>query len=156
MLIFKTEVNISGITGKEVTDFFLDCDDIAYQKWWRGTHFRYHFIKRSPRVVGSIIFIDEMVGKYRLKKEAIIIKFVPAKEFVCQFKWFIRLPAKFLIRLEDNKDGLRIMHQVTVGLNGLGRILDPFLRIVYSKPFEDALDEHVRIEFQKLRDFLRC
>lgn len=41
-----------------------------------------------------------------------------------------------------------------VGYEGIGRVFDPVLRLYLSPKFAQAMDEHVRTEFPKLRDML--
>jgi hypothetical protein len=41
-----------------------------------------------------------------------------------------------------------------VGFRGVGRVLDPILRLFLSSRFAAALDEHVHTEFPRLRDYL--
>ena len=51
-------------------------------------------------------------------------------------------------------EGVHIAHTITAGLRGPGRVLDPLLRLYFSRGFARAMDEHVRAEFPKLRDVL--
>jgi hypothetical protein len=57
--------------------------------------------------------------------------------------------------LADDAQGVAITHTIEAGFRGLGRLLDPLLRLYLSHNFERAMDEHVRTEFPRLRDLLR-
>jgi len=67
----------------------------------------------------------------------------------------VRLPGRLILGLEDEADGVAISHVVEAGFRGPGRIFDAVLRFWFTPEFADALDEHVRTEFPKLRDLLR-
>jgi hypothetical protein len=66
----------------------------------------------------------------------------------------IRLPARLELELTDYEGGVAITHTTSAGFSGAGRILDPLVRLYFSKRFAQALDEHVKTEFQLLRDHL--
>ena len=53
MLMLKTEILTKGFSGKEITDFLLNCTDEDYQEWWNGTHFELHTLKRYPNNIGN-------------------------------------------------------------------------------------------------------
>jgi hypothetical protein len=67
----------------------------------------------------------------------------------------VRLPARLILRLEDDADGVGISHVVEAGFHGPARVFDVILRLWFTRDFAEALDEHVRAEFPKLRDLLR-
>jgi hypothetical protein len=58
------------------------------------------------------------------------------------------------VDLADDETGVTIRHTIHVGVGGIGRILDPLLRLYASPHFARDLDTHVRTEFPKLRDLL--
>jgi hypothetical protein len=47
MLRLRSEFVVEGITGRQITDFLLDCSDERYQEWWPGTHLRLHPLARG-------------------------------------------------------------------------------------------------------------
>ena len=154
MLTLQTIVDVQGLSGKQVTDFLLKCDDEHYRKWWDGTHLQFHTIKRYPDNIGNVVYMDEYVGKRRLKMQAIVLKAVPGKEIIWQMKKGVRLPGWLSLSVEDIDDGVRITHTLTAGFNGIGKALDPLLRLYLSKDFEQAMDEHAKIEFPKLKEVI--
>jgi len=154
MITMKTEVNVKGVIGRDIHAFMLNCTDEDYQKWWAGTHFAFHTIKRYPGDLDNLVIFDETIGKHRLKFEAVVTEIIPDRKLVWQMKKIVRLPGWLEIELEDSQDGLRIIHSVSIGFKSTGRILDPILRRYFSQEFEKELEEHARIEFNKLAEML--
>ena len=66
----------------------------------------------------------------------------------------LRLPAWLLMEFDQQPEGVKIIHTVKVGFTGIGKILDPFLRLYFSDTFITALDHHAQIEFPKLGEIL--
>lgn len=154
MITMKTEVNVKGVVGKDIHAFMLNCTDEDYQKWWAGTHLAFHTVKRYPGDQGNRVYFDEYIGKHRLKFAAVLIEIIPDRKLVWQMKKMVRLPGWLEIELEDDNDGVRIIHSVSIGFKSIGGILDPILRLYFSQEFEKELEEHARIEFTKLAEML--
>jgi hypothetical protein len=154
MIVMKTEVDVNGISGKDVYDFMLHCTDNDYQKWWPGTHLAFHTIKRCANNAGNLVYFDEYVGNRRLKFNAIVTELVPNKRLVWQMETILRLPAWLSIDIEDSKIGVKIIHTLAIGFRGIGRIFDSILRMYFSSKFQYELEEHAQIEFHKLADLL--
>ncbi len=151
MLVFRTEVMVEGLSGKEVTNFMLNCTDEKYQAWWEGTHFEFHTLKRFPGDIGNLVYMDEFVGRYRIKMKGIVTESVPGKKVVWRMIKAVKLPAWLSIELEDRDTGVNIVHTLSLGFQGFGRNFDPVFRLYFSRKFEEDLDEHARIEFPKLK-----
>jgi hypothetical protein len=98
--------------------------------------------------------MDEFVGDRRIHMNGIIVEAIPGKRIVWQLKKGVRLPSWLRLDLVDDGAGVSITHTIQAGFSGPGRILDPLLRIYFSKKFAAAMDAHVRTEFPKLRDML--
>ena len=62
-------------------------------------------------------------------------------------KKVVRLPAWLTIEVVDSADGVVITHTITAGWGGVGRLLDPLLRLYLSPDFAVAMDRHVHTEF---------
>ncbi len=154
MLTIQSQLHITGIRGKEFIGFLLNCTDRQYQAWWQGTHLQFHTIKRTPNDIGNIVYMDELVGKKRVKMMAIVTEVVPGRKVVWQMKKIIRLPVWLSIDLADDAEGVTLTHTISAGFKGVGKILDPSLRLYFSNEFSEAMDEHAQIEFPKLRDLL--
>jgi hypothetical protein len=155
MIRLQTNIRVPGLNGREVTDFMLNCDDASYQAWWPGVHLQLHTVRRVAGDVGNVVYMDEYVGRFRLKSHAIVTSAVPGKEITWQFMRGVKLPGKLILRLEDGPEGVDISHTVEAGFRGPGRVFDAILRFLFTSEFADALDTHVRTEFPQLRDLLR-
>ena len=154
MVILETKVRVKGITAKDIYDFILNCTDADYQKWWKGTHLIFHTIKRYPGNLGNLVYVDEFVGKYRVKGHGVVTKLVPYAEMVWQIKMIIKIPAWFIMKFEDLSDGVNIIHIVAAGFHGAGKILDPLIRLCLNEDFQRQLTTHAREEFPKLAEML--
>jgi hypothetical protein len=150
MIEIRTEVKLTGVSGKKISDFLLRCNDQEYQNWWPGTHIAWHTKRQHPDDLGNVVHFDEYVGKRRLKFDAVVVKYVPGKEVIWQMKKFIKLPAWLIIGFEDNQTGTLLLHTIKAGLPGLGRLLDPLLKLFFTEQFRKDMDEHANIEFNKL------
>ena len=156
MLTIQTKVHIANVTGTEMIDFLLHCTDREYQAWWEGTHLEFHTIKCYPNDVGNLVYMDEFVGKKRVRMQAIVTEVVPGQRIVWQLKKIIRLPVWLTLDLKDDAEGVMLTHTIQAGFKGVGKILDPVLRIYFSDEFSRAMDEHATIEFPKLGEMLRA
>jgi len=154
MITMKTEVNVKGISGKEISDFMLNCTDQDYQKWWHGTHLAFHTIKRCPNDVGNLVYFDEYVGGYRLRFKAVVTEIISGKKLVWQMKKIVKLPAWLALDFVDNKDSVNIVHTLSIGFGWAGRFLDPILRVYFSAKFQRELESHAQVEFHKLAGML--
>lgn len=154
MLTLTTTIHVPGLTGREITDFLLYCDDARYQAWWPGVHLQFHTLSGEPGGIGSVVYMDEYVGRFRLREKAAVMAAVPGKKVVLQFVHGFRLPARLILCFKDERDGVTITHTVEAGFGGIGRVLDPLLRLWFTRAFAAALDAHVREEFPRLRDLL--
>jgi len=155
MLTLQTEIRVDGVAGAEVFDFLASPDDESYRAWWPGIHLQLHAVERGDDHVGDILYGDEYVGKRRLRGGVIVTEAIRGKRLVWQFKRGIRLPARLELEFSDYEGGVAITHTVRAGFRGVGRVLDPALKIFLSRTFANDLDEHVRTEFPLLRDLLR-
>jgi hypothetical protein len=67
----------------------------------------------------------------------------------------LSLPAWLVLEFDDRPGGVDVVHTVKAGYQGMGRILDPLIRMHLSGAFEKALNEHAHAEFPRLGDLLR-
>jgi hypothetical protein len=154
MIEMRTEVRVGGTSGSSISDFLLSCTDDDYQHWWPGTHIENHTTRRFPGNVGNLMYFDEYVGKRRLKFEGVVVKCIPGKEIVWQMKKVVRLPARLVLEFDDDDEGVVITHTIRAGFTGLGKLLDPLLRLYLTRGFEKDLEEHAHLEFPKLAEIL--
>ncbi|HET6685861.1 MAG TPA: hypothetical protein VFH02_04970 [Jiangellaceae bacterium] len=154
MLRIQTEIVVEGITGRQITDFLLDCTDERYQQWWPAIHLRLHPLALGRDHVGDEVFMDEYVGERRVRMTGVVAEASPGARIVWQLKKGVRLPVRLTLELADRDGGVALRHTITAGYRGIGRVLDPLLRLYFSPGFATAMDDHVRTEFPLLRDQL--
>ena len=154
MITMTTTTRVEGLSAHQITSFLLDPSDERYQRWWPGTHLAFHNVVRRSGDVGSVIFMDELVGKRRIQMRAVVVEAIPGRRLVWQMKKGVRLPATVALELEDRAGGVDVSHTIQAGFAGLGRAFDPALRLYFSSTFRDEVDRHVKTEFAKLGELL--
>jgi hypothetical protein len=158
VLRLESRVRVSGVTGREITDFLLDPSDDRYQAWWPGTHLHLHALARGAGDdhVGDVLVMDEYVGSRRLRIAAEVIESVPGAKLVWQMRHRrLRLPAWLTLTLLPEGDGVLLTHAITAGWSGPRRVLDPLWRLYLSRSFAREMDRHAHKEFPMLADLLR-
>jgi hypothetical protein len=154
VIVVESSLAVPGLTGREVTDFLLDCTDARYRAWWPGIRLHLHALARGRNHIGDVVLMDEYVGRRRLGLTGIVREAVPGERIVWQLRKGVRLPARLTLALSPTDDGVAIRHTITAGLPGPGRLLDPFIRLHRSPRFAADMDRHTRTEFVRLRDLL--
>ena len=154
MVTICTKTHVARLKGMEVTAFLLNPTDAKYQRWWRGTHLELHPVRRSRQGVGDLVYMDEFIGARRVRMTGVVTESVPGKKITWQLKKGVRLPVWLSLELADDDGGVAIEHTIRAGFRGVGRILDPILRIYLSEGFARAMDDHVKTEFVKLENML--
>jgi hypothetical protein len=155
VLTIESQVTVPGLTGAEVTSFLLDCTDTGYQKWWPGVHLHLHPLAAGGAGhVGDEVFMDEFIGTRRLRMTGVVVLVDAGRKIVWQMKNGVRLPVWLTIEVTDHAGGVDVRHTITAGWKGMGRLLDPLLRVYFSSGFAAAMDKHVRTEFPLIRDRL--
>jgi hypothetical protein len=79
MFSLLTRTHVPGLSGQEITDFLSTCTDEAFRSWWPGTHFHLQTVKGTPGTVGSVIFLDEMVGNRHFQLMCDLTHLVPER-----------------------------------------------------------------------------
>jgi hypothetical protein len=155
MFSLVTRTHVAGLSGKEITDFLANCDDEAFRRWWPGTHFHLHTVKGAPGTIGSVIFMDEMIGQKRVKVRCELVELIPGRRLVWQLRRpLFRLPVKLIFELQDDDTGASAEHRIEAGYAGAFAFLDPLLRLFFPPSFAADKDEHVRTELPKLKELL--
>ena len=126
MFTLQTTIRVDGISGSEIFEFLANPTDEAYQEWWPGVHLQLHLLERHTDHVGDVIYMDEYVGRRRLRMKAIVLEAVPGKRLVWQLKRVFRLPAQLDLELTDYDGGVAITHTTRAGFPRAGRILVPW------------------------------
>ena len=154
MLKIVTEVVVGDVSRREMYDFMLYCTDEDYQAWWPDMHLAFHTIKRRPNDLGNLVYFDEYIGSRRLRFHAVVTELEEDSRIIWQMKMGFRLPAWLSFELEEHPAGVMVRHTLLAGFSGLGRILDPLLKLYLSASFAQELDEHARTEFPMLAALL--
>ena len=156
MFTTETRIHVDALKARDVFDFLIDCSDDRYQRWWPGTHLRFHTIHRRPGNVGNLVYMDEFVGTRRVRMQGVVIEALPGSRIVWQLKPIFRLavPVWLALDLRDDATGVFITHSDRAGYTGAGAVLDLLFRMYLNARFIRQLDAHVREEFPRLRDML--
>ncbi len=154
MISIQSKVHVDGIGSGPRSDFLLSPNDRDYQRWWRGTHLVYHTLRQGPAHIGDVVYMDEYVGKRRIRMTGIVTEADPGKKITWQMLYWIRLPVWLSIELEEVMGGVSITHTISAGFNDVGRLLDGLFRFYFSDGFARAMDDHVRTEFPRLGKML--
>ena len=155
MLVIESRLHVAGLTGRDVTDFMASCTDERYRSWWPGTHLQLHSVGRATGGVGDVVVMNEFVGERRLRLRGVVEAVEPGRRLVWRFRKLVPLPARLSLELTPVPGGVSVRHTITAGWPGIGRALDPLLRLYFTPRFTADLDAHVRTEFPLLRDYLQ-
>lgn len=157
MLTYETSVHVPGVSAHDVFAFLADPDDEAYQAWWPGVHLAFHRLNhRVGDHVGEVVYMDEYVGARRLRMHAVVTEALPPHRLAWRMRKGVPLPAHLALELADRDGGVTITHTTQAGFRGPGRLLDPLLRLYFTRRFAGDLDSHVRTEFPRLGELLRA
>jgi len=157
MITHTVDLTVANARAEQFYDFMISPSDERYSAWWPGEHLQFHIVKHGDsNHIGDVVFMDECLGKnHRLVFHAVVITAKRPNEITWQMKKAgIRLPAKVTLELHDFSDGVKLKHELCIGFSGIGRILDPLIKLYFNHSFQSALDEHCKIEWNKLAGFL--
>jgi uncharacterized protein YndB with AHSA1/START domain len=154
MVELETIVHVEGLDGERVFDFLTSPTDEKYRAWWPGTHLACHMVRGNRDLVGSVIHMDEFIGRRRLRINALVKEAEPGRRLVLQMIFGFRLPVRLTMSFENDAGGVRIAHAIRAGFPRTGRILDPLFRFYLSRRFAADMDEHARTEFGLMRRVL--
>ena len=157
MIRHTVELTVPNATAKQFYDFMINPCDRRYREWWRGEHLQFHIVKPGKHDhLGDVVFMDEYLGKARrLTFFAVVITANRPNKIEWQMKKAgFRLPAIVELELNDTDEGVRLKHEVRIGYEGLGKLLDPFIKLYFNQSFRNALEEHCKVEWLKLAEYL--
>ena len=157
MINHSVEITILGATAESIYDFMITPNDQRYSDWWPEEHLQFHIVRFGDKEhLGDEVYYDEYLGKqFRLKFFAVVITATRPNQIIWQMKkaGFL-LPAFLNFQLYDSPQGLQLKHELKLGYNGIARLLDPFIRLYFSKSMQAALEIHCRCEWLRLVDYL--
>ena len=157
MITHQVELYVPNTTAEQFYDFMINPCDQRYSEWWPGEHLQFHVVKHGDENhQGDVVFMDEYLGEgRRLTFNAVVtIASHPNKIEWQMIKAGLRLPAYVELELNNLPDGINLKHTLRIGYTGFGKILDPFIRLYFNKSYQAALDEHCKIEWPKLVEYL--
>jgi len=151
----------SKLPGAGAEDFFgfmTNPPPDIYAEWLPDEHYKFHLIKKGKNEpAGNFFYFDQNIGKkHRMKFYATLVVVERPIRLVFQMRKFgINLPGFLELNFEDTSDGLVLTEQIRIGFKGIGRVFDPFIKIVYSKRFFVEMDAHHKREWLSLANCLR-
>lgn len=157
MIKHTVDLIVPNAKAEQVYDFMIEPCDQRYSEWWPGEHIQFHIVKKgNENHIGDVLFMDEHLGKnHRLTFNAVVVSANRPNKIEWQMKKAgFRLPAIVELELFDSDEGIKLKHELRIGFSGVGRLLDPIIRLYFNKSFRKALEEHCQIEWFKLADYL--
>jgi len=157
MITHIVELTVPNARAEQFYDFMINPTDERYSAWWQGEHLQFHIVKHGAKNhLGDLVFMDKYIGKdRRLTFHAGVKVAERPHKIVWQMKKAgLRFPAYVTLGLNDAPAGVEVRHELRIGYLGLGKLLDPFIKLYFNKSFRSALEEHCNIEWPKLAEYL--
>jgi hypothetical protein len=158
MVTYTLTSNLPNAKSSDFYNFMINAPQDVYVNWLPEEHYEYHVVKRSSQSpVGDLFYFDQNIGKkYRMKFNAVIIRAKKPNNIVFQMrKYGIKIPGYLQLDFSDNNEGLQLTEILRIGFNGFGKILDPFIKLIYGKRFYNVFKEHHKREWQNLSEILK-
>jgi hypothetical protein len=149
--------NLSGANAEQFYTFMINPPPEVYAHWLPDEHHEFHIVRHSKTTpVGDLIFFDQHISpKHRLKFYAITKTANKPNRVVFHMRKFgINIPGYLELEFCDISDGLLLVETIRIGFGGIGKVFDPFIRMVFNKSFFEALDGHHKREWTNLADIL--
>ena len=158
MITYTLNSKLTNAKADGFFNFITNAPAEVYIKWLPEEHNEFYVVKRSDKSpIGDLVYFDQNIGnKYRLKFYAIIKNANKPNRVVFQMRKFgINLPGFLELDFSDTAEGLLLTETLRIGLNGIGKIIDPFIKIKFGKKFHNEFKEHHKREWQNLSDILQ-
>ncbi|MDL2300281.1 hypothetical protein LJC01_01405 [Clostridiaceae bacterium OttesenSCG-928-D20] len=157
MIIHTMNSELKGAKAEEFFDFMLNPIPEIYKHWLPEEHHEFYIVKRgesSP--VGDLVFYDQHISKaHRLKFHAIVRIAENERKIVYQMRKFgINLPGYLDLEFHNAEGCLLLREEIRIGFNGIGKILDPIIRLFFNKSFFTAMNSHHKREWSCLAELL--
>jgi len=157
MICHTVELTVPNATSEQFYDFMINPSDQRYSEWWKDEHLQFHIVKHGEdNHLGDVVFMDEYLGKNRrLTFFAVVVTANRPNKIEWQMrKAGFRLPAVVELELQNSGQGVKLKHELRIGYSGAGKLLDTFIMLYFNKSFQEALEEHCKIEWFKLAEYL--
>ena len=158
MIIHSMKSVLPGAKAERFFDFMVNAPQDVYVNWLPEEHYEFYRIKEGKTApVGNFFYFDQNIGKkYRMKFHAtVVIAEHPTKVVFQMRKFGITVPGFLELNFEDTAEGLVLVEQIRIGFGGIGKMIDPFIRIIYSKRFFTEMDAHHIREWKSLAECLK-
>ena len=157
MIKYILHSKLPNAKASDFYNFMINAPAEVYANWLPEEHYEFYVVRRSKKSpIGDLVYFDQNIGKkYRMKFYATIKEASKSKRLVFQLRKFgLNLPAYLELDFSDTSEGLLLTETLRLGLNGLGKLGDPFIKIVYGEKFYLEFKEHHKREWQNLSDIL--
>jgi len=157
MIVHTMQSRLAGAKAEAFFGFMINPTPEVYAKWLPEEHYEFHLIKKGKdEPVGNLFYFDQNIGKkFRMKFCATIVVAEQPEKIVFQMRKFgINLPGFLELEFEDTQGGLALTERIRIGFRGVGRVFDPFIRIIYSERFFKEMDAHHEREWVSLAECL--
>jgi len=157
MIRHITNLTVPNATAEQFYDFMINPINDHYRAWWPDEHLEFYIAKPSDKNhIGDEVYYNEYLGETRRLKffAAVVIANRPTNIAWQMKKAGIRLPAVLSVEFTDASDGLQINHELRIGFGSVGKILDPLIRLYFTKSFATALEKHCLEEWPRLAQYL--
>ena len=149
---------LSNAKAIDFFDFMVNPPPEIYRYWLPKEHHEFHVVKRSKNSpVSDLIYFDQHISpKHRLNFYAVIRLAKKPNRIIYQMQKFgINIPGYLDLKFTDTADGLMLTETIRIGFGGIGKALDPFIRIVFNKAFFEAMNGHHKREWTNLANILK-
>lgn len=139
-------------------DFMVNPSPEVYKRWLPEEHYKFYIVERSDNSpIGDLIYFDQHIGKKHRQRFYAIVRAADKPEHILfqMRKLGFNIPGYLQLDFCDTSGGLALTETIRIGFNGFGKILDPFIRLVFSKSFFSELNEHHKREWTCLADLLK-
>ena len=157
MIKHTVELIVPNARAEQFYDFMISPCDQRYSQWWPGEHLRFHIVKNGDENhLGDTVFMDEYLGKNRRLTFFAVVRLASRPN---KIRWQMKkagmlLPAVVELEFNDCDEGIMLKHELRLGCSGAGKLLDPFIRLYLNKKFQTDLEEHCKVEWFKLANYL--
>ena len=158
MVIHVLNSKLPNAKADDFYNFMTNAPAEIYVNWLPEEHYEFRVVKRSSNSpIGDLFYFDQNIGhKYRMKFHALIKSTRKPQRIVFQMSKFgVKLPGFLELDLIDSEDGLILTETLRIGFNGIGKVCDPFIKLVYGKKFYEVFKEHHKREWQCLSEILQ-
>ncbi len=158
MITHLTELVVPNAKAKQFYDFMIEPNSKTYHEWFPEEHKEFYIKKRSNNEnhLGDKTYVDESLDeKYRIRFSGLVTKVTPSTSIEWKMTFLgIVLPAVLTIDFNDSDKGVVVVHKLEIGYKGIGKFLDAFIRLYFTKSYARALTNHCNKEWPRFAEYL--